>query len=256
MDGLSIDLPVPRSFEQRSITAFIDEMDEGGVDLAVVMARHAPRYDGIVSNDDVAELTHRYPKRFVGFGAVDVTNVSTARREIERCQSLGLRGVAFDNPWSDPALYDDDASLFPLYERCADLNLLVSLTSSLYLGPDITYSMPSHIQIIASRIPALKIIVPHAAWPWVLPMCGVALRFTNIYLLPDFYGYLPNMPGAEHYMQAANSYLSYRLLYGSSYPVRPLTMSLKQFRGLPFASDAIRSRCMGGNAARLLGIAD
>jgi len=62
------------------------------------------------------------------------------------------------------------------------------------------------------------------------------------------------MPGANEYVKAANYYLGHRLLFASSYPVRPLGQSVEQFRALPFASDEIRSRCLGGNAARLLGL--
>ena len=86
-------------------------------------------------------------------------------------------------------------------------------------------------------------------------MCAVAFQCTNVYLVPDFYMHVPNMPGAEQYLRSANSFLSHRLLYASSYPVRPLRQSVRQFRELEFASDEIRERCLGANALRLLGLA-
>jgi predicted TIM-barrel fold metal-dependent hydrolase len=85
-------------------------------------------------------------------------------------------------------------------------------------------------------------------------MCAVAFQCPNIYLVPDFYMHIPNMAGADEFLKAANFFLSYRLLYASSYPVRPLGQSVRQFSDLAFSDDAIRRRCLGENAGRLLGL--
>ena len=44
------------------------------------------------------------------------------------------------------------------------------------------------------------------------------------------------------------------MLFASSYPVRPLKQSVEQFKDLGFELEEIRSRCLGENAARLLGL--
>ena len=59
------------------------------------------------------------------------------------------------------------------------------------------------------------------------------MRCTNVYLMPDFYMHVPHMPGAQDYVDAANSYLSHRMLYSSCYPTRPLGQALEDFRRLP-----------------------
>jgi len=252
--ALQMNLPYYRSFAEHSMEAFLDEMDAAGIGLGVVMGRQSPPAYGSVPNEDVAELVARYPTRFVGFGGIDGSDATRAMKDIERCIAHGFKGVAFDNGWCDPPLYDDDASLMPLYERCMEAGLIVSFTSSVFVGPDLTYSDPVHIQRVAKRFPKLRIVVPHAAWPHATAICAVAMQCLNVHLIPDFYGYIPNMPGADEYVKAANYYLGHRLLFASSYPVRPLGQSVEQFRALPFASDEIRSRCLGGNAARLLGL--
>ena len=252
--GLSLNLEPSRSFDERSIEAFVEEMDQAGIDMAVVMGRQSPSPYGSVPNDDVAGLVNSYPRRFVGFGSVDGLAGQAALDEVDRCVELGFKGIALDNGWCDPPLYDDDERLFPLYERIHEHGLIVSLTSSIFVGPDVEYCNPVHIQCVARRYPELPIVVPHAAWPWTAVMCGVAFQCTNVYLLPDFYGHIPNTPGAEEYVRSANYFLSHRLLYGSSYPVRPLGQSIEQFRALGFESDEIRSLGLGGNAARLLGL--
>ncbi len=235
--------------------AFVEEMTDAGVDVAVVMGRQAPNHYGWIPNGDVAGLVEDYPGRFQGFGGVNGAVESDALREIEKCVDFGFKGICLDNGWNDPPMYDDDERLYPLYEKAEVAGLIVSLTSSIFVGPDLTYCMPVHIQRVARRFPALTIVVPHGGWPWTTEMCAVAFQNPNLYLVPDFYGHIPNMPGSEQYVRSANYFLSHRLMYASSYPVRPLGQSVEQFKALPFESDEIRARCLGGNAARLLGLA-
>jgi uncharacterized protein len=250
MSGFHIDLEPSRSVTDRSMTAFIDEFDAAGIDLGVIMGRQAPPAFGSIPNEDVAELVAAYPKRFVGFGSVNGSQTARALDDIDRIVDLGLRGVAMDNGYW--ALHDDDASLYPIYEKIAKTGLILSLTSSIFIGDDMTYCMPVHIQRVARRYPQLKIVVPHGGWPWTTEMCAVAFQCTNVHLVPDFYMHIPNMPGAEQYLRSANYFLSYRLLYASSYPIRPLGQSLRQFKALAFASSDIRDRCLGANALRVL----
>lgn len=252
MSGLQIGLEPYESYEKQSMAAFMSEMAEAGVDLAVVMGRKAPSANESIANEDVAELISLYPGKFVGFGGLSGIDLREGMKEIDRIVALGLIGVAMDN--GNWGIYDDDERLFPLYQRISDLGLILALTSSIYIGDDITYSMPVHIQRVAKRYPKLKITVPHGGWPWATQMCAVALQCPNVYLVPDFYMHLPDMPGADSYLAAANSFLSHRLLYASSYPIRPLGQSLRQFSDLEFRSDEVRQRCLGPNAARLLNL--
>ena len=42
--------------------------------------------------------------------------------QVDQCVELGFKGVAIDNGWCVPALYDDE-SLLPVYERVAEHGL-------------------------------------------------------------------------------------------------------------------------------------
>lgn len=241
-----------RSFEERSMKLFMEEMDEAKIDKAVIMGRQsAPQY-GSVPNSEVAELTREYPDRFIGFGGVNGSDLKVALAEIDRIVDYGFKGVAMDNGWSAPPLYDDDERLFPIYEKCHELGLILSLTSSIFVGPDLSYSMPAHVQRVAMAFPKLDIVIPHGGWPWTTQMCAVAFQNRNVCLVPDFYLNVPNTPGAGEYMNAVNYYMQHRLLYASSYPVRPLKQSIDQFRALPFEKPETLDLCLGRNAARLL----
>ena len=117
-------------------------------------------------------------------------------------------------------------------------------------GPDVTYSHPVQIDRLAARHPKLQIVSAHGSWPWVNELLGVAYRRTNVWVSPDMYLFLP---GSEVLVDAANGFLSEQLLFGSSYPFRPIGQSIDDFLALGFKEDVI-DRVLYGNAARLLGL--
>ena len=174
-----------------------------------------------------------------------------ALREIERCRQLGFKGIALDNGWGDPPLYDDDPTLFPIYEKCQEDGLIVAITSSIAIGPDMDYSKPIHIQRLGVQFRDLKIVVPHACWPWVSLACTAALRNLNLHLIPDYY---IEMPGANEYVDWANARLGNQILFASSYPGSGLIEAVNRYENLGFATRDIRRQVMGQNAARLLGL--
>jgi len=244
-----------------SIDEFMAEMDKAGIDVAVVLGRQTPpsmEYRGSwglpygsVPNDDLAELVSIYPDRLIAFAGINGATGTGAINEIERCRQMGFRGIALDNGWGDPPLYDDDPLLFPIYEKCEEDGLIVAITSSIAIGPDMDYCKPIHIQRLGVRFRDLKIIVPHACWPWVSLACAAAFRNPNLHLIPDYY---IGMPGANEYVDWTNARLKDQVLFASSYPGSGLVDAVDRYRKLGFASDEIRRRVMGQNAARLLGL--
>ncbi len=252
--ALAIGRPPMPSVDRRSWELFLREMDEAGIDKAVVMGRQSPDPYGWVSNDDIAEITRDYPGKFIPFAGIDPIDPAAAVREVKRAiTDLGFRGISMEPAWCSKPLYPDDEIINPVYQTCQDLGVICAITASIFVGPDMSYCHPVHIQRVALRYPNLTIVVPHACWPHVEAILGVAMQCMNVHLVPDFYGYIPNMPMATEFVGAANYYLGYRMLYASSYPVRPLGQSLKEFKQLPLQPE-VMSNCLWRNAARLLGL--
>jgi len=253
VNAFSIGRRTSAAYVERSVELFVQEMDEAGIDLSVIIGQRAGKTWGSVSNDDIGELVHRYPDRFAGFAGVDPQE-PRATDEIHRSiKVLGCRGIAVLPGWSDPPLRDNDRKVYPLYETAAELGIPVMITSSHVIGPDMSYAMPEHIQRVALDFPQLTIVVGHACWPWTTQACALGMRCTNVYLMPEFYMHMPNMPGARDYIDAANSYLSHRMLYSSCYPTRTLGQALDDFRRLPIAPEP-QENLLWRNAARLLGL--
>ena len=242
----------PRSFVERNMDLFVEELDEAGIGRALVMGRHsAPQY-GFIPNESLVEMRREYPDRFWVFGGVGEATVRQSIDEVNRClDEHGFEGIAVDPGWSDPPLMPDAPELYPVYALCEQRQVPVSVTMSIFLGPNIDFAQPAAIQRVAVAFPDLTIIVVHGAWPWVTQMLGVAFRHRNVWLLPDFYMHIPRMPAAEQFVDAANYYLGDRLLYGSAYPARPVGQSLEEFRALDLNDDVL-AKATGGNVRRLL----
>lgn len=256
-------LPLPPGASDAvAMKAFIGEMDAGGVDKAVAMGRTAPGPGPIqmtIPNDDVAELVATYPDKFIGFGSVDVRDPAAAIKEVDRCARLGLRGIAFDNPLSAPALHNDDPSLMAIYERCVQNGLIIAINSSAMIGPDISYSDPVHIQRVAKRFPTHPIVATHACWPNAakmisIVMAGLMLGESNIYYQPD-YALLTGIPGGQEYLDAANiSYVEVykKILFGTSFPFVKPAEGVKRIRAHAFDNAAAKDHILGINAATIL----
>lgn len=238
------------SAEARSIELFMQEMDETETERAVIMGRKADEY-GSVDNDEIDELARAYPGRFIPFAGFN-PNLPGQVEEIERVAAMGFRGVGIDAGWLRRPLYHDDPVFDPIYAKCQELGMIVSLTSSFMLGPDLSYSEPCAIQRVAMKYPNMKIVVPHGCWPHVHTALAVAIRCPNVYLMPDCYIYIDGFALSDEYIKAANTYLKYRILYASSYPVRSLSQCLRGWKSRGFTDEALQNT-LYDNAARLLG---
>ena len=237
-----------------SFDTFMREMDAAEVDMAVIHGRNSDGGDCHVPNTEIVELVQKYPDRFVGFGGIDIDNIDEAVKEIHRCvKEYGMKGIAIEPGYGRPARYIDDEALTPIYETCRELGAICSITSSIFVGPDLSYTNPVHLHRVVKKYKDVKFTIPHAAWPYVAEILGVALHCTNVYLVPDFYGFVPNMPLSDEYVKAANYYMKYRMLFASSYPVRALDQAQEFVKAQGYREDVLE-HFMWKNAAELLGL--
>ncbi|MEG2350164.1 MAG: amidohydrolase family protein [Hungatella sp.] len=232
---------------------YMKELERSGIALQVVHGRRVRVDMCRVENDDVCSLEIENPGKFISFPAVDTADVSAAIIEIDRCFELyHMKGIALEPGWSIPPKYVDDRSLDPIYEKCEELGLICSFTLSILAGENLTYCNPLNLQKLALRFPRVIFTVSHGCWPFVEEFLGTALQCMNIYFYPDFFCNMPNMPFGDQFVRAANSYMRYRMMFATSYPVRPLGQSLEYFKKLAFEPE-VMDLLLYKNAQRLLG---
>lgn len=245
--------PAP-SVVEKSVDLALEERRNAGITKSLVVGRCArPPYQ-VSDNDDVLGFVCNHPDS--GFYAVPAVDPADRRQAIDELEALvslpEVKAVHLEPGFSKRPMKADDAKIYPLYdfmERCG-LPLLISAGGR--EGPDMSYVDPLHIHHVATDFPDLKLVMTHGGYPYVQQALFVAFDCLNVYVSPDMYLNIPNMPGSLEYVRAANYYLSDRLLFGTAYPVRPLIESVEQFNLLPF-DEEVREKVLYSNAARLFG---
>lgn len=243
-----------------TIAGFYRELGAAGITTAVSVSGQGPgrkvaRWQipaRTTSNDLMAELQRAHWGRFVGVGGIDGGSVvHDAVAEVARCAQLGLRVVFVDHARS-PGCPPDDRRLYPIYEKCVELDLALIPQMSGPLGGDlVAWAHPAHLERVAEDFPELRIIAEHGCYPYVREAIVVAARRENVYLSADMYLF---HLGTEDWLKAVNADLfSFRdkFLFGTSYPTIPLRPYVEQFFALPWQSDAL-PKILYRNALRAL----
>ena len=235
----------------RSLTpqGFLDEVRDAGLSKAVVVGRHTPSQH--LPNDLIHGIVQGHDE-LLGIGSIDpaLQGIDGAIAEIDRAINLlGLSGIDLEPGFGAPARHPDDALYWPIYEHLQQRGIPLFLMSG-PTTPDPAFNNPERLAKVAQAFPQLSIVCYHGYWPNVQQAIGVAFRYPNIYLVPDMYLF---QPGSEAYVQAANSFLADQLLFGSSYPFRPIRQSIDDAQALGFNESAL-DKLLYGNAARLFGL--
>lgn len=241
--------PAP-SYLSESVEACVAEMDKAGVAVGVVTGRLSGKHLGRVENAAIVDLVRRYPGRFWAMGGVDLDNMQAAKRQLE--EIIGCPefcGAVFESGCAEDPRYADDPEFASLFGTCEEAEVPVLLMAGGNAGPDLSYSNPIQLDRLAARHPKLDIIAAHGSWPWVNEILGVAYRRKNVWVSPDMYIFLP---GGHMYVEAANSYLQDRFLFGTAYPALPFGPAIERFLNLPFR-EAVLPKVLHQNAQRLLG---
>lgn len=228
---------------------FLAEVRDAGLTKAVVVGRHTPGQHlpndvihSIVSGSDLLE----------GIGSVDPVALGrdATLYEAERAiRTLGLRGIDVEPGFGAPPLFPDDPVYWPLYELLTALDVPLFLMSG-PTTPDPRFNDPAPIANVVRNFPKLRIAAFHGYWPRVQEILGIAFRYETVSVIPDMYLF---QPGTQAWVEAANSFLGDQLLFGSSYPFRPIGQTIADFQRAGFRDDVL-DKLLYGNAARLLGL--
>ena len=207
----------------------------------------------------VAAVAERHPERFIPFAGADIMRGADAVKEVEHwVRARGFRGLSL-RPFmiNLPA---DDRHYYPFYAKCVELDVPVSIHAS----ANWTTSRPSdlghprHFDQVACDFPALKLVLSHAGYPWVLEACLLAWKHPNVYL--ELAAHRPKYftaPGAgwEPLLRYGQTTIQDKILYGSGAFLigRPPAELLAEFRALPIKRE-VMEKWLWRNAARLLGL--
>ena len=114
--------------KMEGVEELIGSMDEAGVDKAVVCG--FPWLDSALcaaGNDYILEGMRRFPERITGFGCIQPNDGDEAIEEVERCISLGMKGIGELASYTCDLSSYDIGSMKPICEilEKADLPLML-----------------------------------------------------------------------------------------------------------------------------------
>lgn len=230
--------------------AFVDLLDECGIDYVVVLAELAPITTGICSNEYVGEFCSKNA-RLIPFASINPYILSKPAAQLERLvQEYGFKGLKLYPTYQ--YYYPNDALVYPLYAKAQELGLSVSihLGSSVFAGSRLKYGDPVYVDDVAVDFPELSLLMCHCGRPfWYDKAFGLARLHTNVYMevsgLPPhkLLGYFPELEKIAH-----------KVVYGSDWPgVATMRENIEGVRSLEISREA-KARILGENGARLLNI--
>jgi len=206
-----------QSAKIRSVEMLLEEMDECNIEIGVYEIGIHPQID---MNQEAWDILGKYQNRFKAMIGANPVEIEKSLADINKYAANDFFvGVNMDpaNPiLDDKSKYYDDESLFVIYEKCEEENLPITMAFGGYAYPDVKAYRVERIENIVRTFPKLKLCFCHGCWPYFAQMCGLSMRYNNIYYSPD--SYLMGLPGSEDYVAAANYVLPDRIMFGTSYP--------------------------------------
>jgi len=211
------------------------------------------------SNDEVAELLHAYPDRFIGLARISGLHGMRGVRELEqrvreqKFVALGVSALVDGIPASDRRYY-------PLYAKAVELDIPVRIYSSMNYATDRPYDLghPRHLDQVAIDFPELTIIGGLGGWPWVNEMVALVRRHPKLHLDTSAHRakYLGQRgSGWEMLLQFGNTLIQDKVLVGLSAGLvgQSYETLIEEYQALPL-KDAVKEKWLYRNAARVFGI--
>ena len=230
----------------------VESMDRAGVRTLMLSAWHRPG-QWIFHNDQIAEMTRRFPDRFAGVAAVNLEKPVEAVRELDRAvKELGFKALRVAPwLWNRPP---NDKFYFPLYVKCIELDIpfCTQVGHTGPLMPSETGRPVPYLDEVALTFPELKIVAGHIGFPWTEEMIGVAWKHENVYI--DTSAYLPRYypPQLIHYLK---TYGKEKVLFGTNFPQLSLEKCVQQVEDLGL-SDEVAARFLFHNARRVFNLVE
>jgi predicted TIM-barrel fold metal-dependent hydrolase len=216
----------PKSmFDPVDLSELLDEMDEHGVRKAILM-------DNLAKPSVTArKFVEARPERFaLAMGGVNLLRPVASLRELTATVAdlpvaYTVVGPSF---WADGMYPPSDAVYYPLYAKCAEIDLPLCVNTGLP-GPPIPGEAqnPIHLDRVCVRFPELKLCMIHGADPWWDTAIRMLIKYRNLRLMTSAWSPKRLPESLIHYMRTRGAH---KVIFASDWPV------LRQHRVVPEAN--------------------
>ncbi len=229
-------------FTSFSIDELIALMDRLEVERALLAI------DAEQPSDDVLGFCAAHPERFSLAPSLDPRRGMKPLRALESLVQHHPVAIARVVPFLIN-LPPNDRVYYPLYTRCIDLDLPVSINTGIP-GPPMPGKVqdPMYLDDVCLFFPELKIVMAHGADPWWNVAIRLMLKYENLYLMTSAYApkYFP--PELIHFM---NTRGKHKILFATDHPVLPLERALSEAKALDLRPGVLE-KYLYENARRVL----
>ena len=174
----------------RSPAAFLQYLDQIGVDRAVLIGSVSPEVIGLDAriNSFYAGYARENPRRLIPCGGLHPRHTENFLADLDELLRLGIRLIKIHPPHQlfYPNEYLSGLKELELLYRAAEANgipVMFHTGTSVFPGARNKFGDPIHIDDVAVDFPQLKIILAHGGRPlWMPTAFFLVRRHANVYL--------------------------------------------------------------------------
>jgi uncharacterized protein len=221
-------------FAPVDMSELLDEMDEQGVAKAVLM-------DSLAKPSTTArKFVEARPDRFsLAMGGVNLLRPVPSLRELSAIVrdlpvTYTVVGPSF---WGDGMYPGSDAVYYPLYAKCAELELPLCMNTGLP-GPPIPGEAqhPIHLDRVCVRFPELRLCMIHGADPWWDVAIRLMIKYRNLHLMTSAWSPKRLPESLLHFMRTRGKT---KVIFGSDWPVLPMRRVIPEALALDLPPDVL-----------------
>lgn len=184
----------------------------------------------------------------IAFGSVH-PDAPDALDELDRIREAGLLGVKFHPEYQ--GFFIDDSRLFPLYDKCRSLGLIMSFHAGRDLGfPDTLMAPPHRSRRMLDNFPGARVVLAHMGGAMLYDDVLDCIAGTDCYLDTSFSLHSLSKGMAEKIIAKHGAE---KVLFGSDCPWEPSCDSFDFLDSLHLP-DSQKEMIFGTNAQHLLGL--
>ncbi len=205
-----------------SIEDFIVAMDQDEIDASVVMGYGWCEYEiAKIANDFILDAAKKYPERIIPFCSIHPGWGDYAIYEIERCVSLGARGIGELHPTPQAIDLSNDENIASIIDIACQNDMPIVVHGSEPVGhhyPGKGSTIPQQLASFATRFPDALLVFAHwgGGLPFYALMPEVNKILTNVFFdtaatpflyKKEIFNVMEQIIGAE------------KILFASDYPL-------------------------------------
>ncbi|MQY24113.1 amidohydrolase family protein [Nocardia macrotermitis] len=221
-------------YAQVELPELLDEMDEQGVERAILM------YSMAKPSSTALAFAEKRPDRFsLAINGVDLLHPVASLRELETLvRDLPVvyttAGASF---WGDGQYPPTDAAYYPLYYKCAEMDLPLCMNTGIP-GPPIPGEVqnPIYLDRVCYRFPELRLCMIHGADPWWDIAIRLLMKYDNLRLMTSAWSPKRLPESLVHFMRTRGKH---KVIFGSDWPVLRMSRVIPEALALDLPPDVL-----------------